>query len=283
MAKKLNKLKALSILLLSNFLSFNMLAQDLIKVFDADDMNVRANSSGKLSLFENNSNRYHEIKLEGGGDPVWIFPYRRYDTKTFWFETNGNGSSKDRSEVRMRGADLDYGEIYYTSFKIFYPSWATKVPANDWSIIWQCPQIGASVPYYDYNTSPPLNIQLRDDKLLLRSVQNYKMPKSTSRQYITSEDYISSLPRNRWVSVLMRFKMGENGHYKVWYNGKVVLDRRIPIGYKGAFNPYHPGLKKENCSIRFGIYKKGRGNDRMGILFDEVKVGHTYESAKPTR
>lgn len=214
-------------------------------------------------------NKRHEVKIQGGGEVPKIFYYRRYQKNFLWFEANGEAEYKDRSEIRIVGSDAPFDEVYYTSFKVYYPSWASKIDSNDWALLWQCAQAG------DYETprSPPMSIQFADNKLTLRTFNNYNS-KNRIRRY---NAHLASFPRNRWVKVFMRYRLGQHGHYKVWINNRVVASERIPIGYKDGVNPF---TNQRSCSVRFGIYKKG-SQDRVALLFDEVKVGTSYEAVRP--
>lgn len=251
-------------LLFQNFSSYTALQSHI----DPDRGDVRR-VSGDWKYHDQIRNKHHEVKLSGGGKVPKMFHYRRFGKTFLWFETRGNGSSKDRSEIRIVGSDAPFDQTYYTGFKVYYPSWADKIDRRDWAILWQCAQAG------DYSTprSPPLSIQFKNNTLSVKSHHNY----DSRDRVINHEQRLAPFRRNRWVKVFMRYRLGQRGHYKVWINNRVVAEVRRPIGYKDGINPF-TGLK--SCSARFGVYKKG-SRDRVALLFDDVKVGTHYGSVRP--
>ncbi|MCO5142952.1 MAG: polysaccharide lyase [Oligoflexia bacterium] len=239
------------------------------------------NRSYDLELYDQKTRKSHEVKLTGNGQVPIVFHYRNYGKKVLWFESSGNiDSTKDRSEIRVIGQNVPFNKVVYTSFKIYYPSWADKIPESDWSLIWQCPQIKQE---FSYSVSPPINIQLRNDNLYVRSIQDYKLSKNSSSPYKNNEESLGPITRNKWTRVLLRFRLGENGGYKVWIDGQVKAEKSIPIGYKDGYSPFYPGQKVQECSARFGIYKKSQKNTRHAILFDDFKIGDSYLLVKPER
>lgn len=245
---------------------------------DHSQVAVEPISSTKYDLIDYKNRRQHEVKMEGDTLLPKVFHYSRFNDKFLWFESSGSGKyTKDRSEIRLRNVLQEFNTYYYTSFKLYYPSWAASIDLNNFNIIWQCPQIGASKPYIPYNTSPPLSLQIKKDKLVLSTIQNYKL-RDPKNNFEDKQFNVAPLPRNRWVKVMMAFRMGKNGKAVVYVDGKQVFSTTGPIGYHNAYSPFSG---KQECSIRYGIYKSGRHLGRYAILFDDVKVGTNYDDVRP--
>lgn len=256
----------------------------------------------------------HVLKLENGGERPKVWNYSRYETDVLDFQTHLRSSDyKTRSEIRLRGADIHFkdastDQTYYSSFEFYAPSNYDQLPLSDWNIIWQCAQIGADSTHYVRNTSPPLNIQMLNQRLYLTLIHDYRLQYYGNPGYSEwrrgnevadgvplsrKQLWAGYIKKNTWNKVFMAFKMGRNGRVRVWMNDQQTIDHRQPIGYQTADDPWESDpiewnggmLIKKRCSVRFGLYQ-GHGSTtskseyRSKILFKSFKIGTNWSQVK---
>jgi len=226
----------------------------------------------KSRVIDKKSNVWHAIKKEGSGLPVKVRKYR--GKNVFWFETLGQYTPKDRSEIRVRNSLVYFDKWYYARMKFFIALGTDKVVLKkDWHLMLQCAQIykpSKATPV----KSPPINLQYRDGKLVVRTLQEYE--KWHSGKIRSYEDLVvGDLPQGVWHEVSMRFKLGENGGFVIGLNDEKVQSRYRPIGYPDHDNPFIKG-KQDTCSLRFGIYKNGESSKPSRFLFEYFKLSDDY-------
>ena len=186
-------------------------------------------------------------------------------------EPTAYGQSFDRSEYAISSAVFK-DKMYYIGFNFFIPTEinlsenAPDGAKGTWStIITQCPQ-----PDYS-NTggvSPPLSIQIRDGKLGLVTISDKR-----DDRWINHLDNISlPIQKGVWNQLILRFRLGDQGNLKLWFNGRVinVRDPYVPIGYL---------MSTDNCNLKFGIYR-GASTNAFGIRFNNVVFASQYDDVK---
>jgi hypothetical protein len=231
--------------------------------------------------------RKFQVNFSGAGRAPALVHYDRYETNVLWFTMDPTPMDpdlhKDRSEVSLYSG-VEFNKLYYVSFKFLLPINA-ETPEN-WNIITQCPQHQTGTPFMNYDVSPPLNLQIsRDGSLNIQTLEDYTALKNKNFQFPWNRDEESvPISYGRWMNVILRFKMGPKGGYKLWLNHNLAIEKEIPIGFKdgGRMLPAdEPDINKrvQGCTFKFGVYR-GRSTKKFTILFDDYRIGPTYGSVQ---
>lgn len=231
--------------------------------------------------------RRHELKIQGNGRPPRVVRSRSPESSYIDFLISGRRRQRfsDRSEIRMVGTKSDFGQIYYSGFTFMIPESSDPIEndhlanrvANDWALIWQCPQ---AVPS-GTAVSPPLSLHIENNTLSVKTIQDYQpWSNGSPRQDVQN---ILRLQRNRWYTVLLRYSLGERGSYSIWingrkintlstsYNSRILTDTKyLPIGYRDLSIQ-----RQQYCSVRYGLYKNS-SRGKFSVRFKNVTFSEVY-------
>lgn len=295
--KSIKILSTLISLSLVMFLFQNQMASDIqLFVINANDLRTYSTNffSYKPDMDEHvgpiqdvKNKQSHESKFQGNGIAPNPVIFKDPEKSYVEFEINGNQASRknDRSEIRVKNTNSEFGKIYYSSFRFRVPRLNSPAILNDefnkdWALIWQCAQIDGS----GGANSPPLSLHIANESLSVNTIQDYQpwgngKPKPDLQR-------ISRIDYDRWYTVLIRYSLGLNGSYAIWldgqrvnsltkYNSNSLTDTKyLPIGYKDIDHN-----SKQYCTVRYGLYKNTEaGNYKVHI--SDFSFGNVYHRLK---
>lgn len=211
----------------------------------------------------------------------------------------------------MRYCDSELDPVFHTAFELFVPPDPSqealsreRTQLGDWRIVWQCGQIGAAPPHYYRVTSPPLSLQLYGQRLFLRTYSDYaryardlpddelfagwerrRSPSEAQRPELGEQTrdgspaaierralrYAGYVTRGAWCPVVMSFRLGARGFYRIQVGEGEPVEFHGSIGYRSADDPHDPNPVvvldghrriKKRASVRFGLYQGYGDPDR---------------------
>lgn len=246
----------------------------------------------------------HALQVQNPGEPLPRL-LKGSEQPSLLFEVElAPGKAATRAEVRLRGADLPFCDsatdpVYYTQFEVFLPEAdpfeRERTHKGDWSIIWQCSQLGAAPPHYHRIASPPISLQVYLRRLYVRTFHDYArwstdlddeevygtwrrtrdergqapevgetnrsgQPAAVRRSELF---YAGYLVKGAWNKVFMAFRLGQRGSYRVWVNDELGTEYEGPIGYRTAddFQAESPTIDVPGEGIRI----RKRASVRFGL------------------
>ncbi|WP_169540106.1 heparin lyase I family protein [Niabella aurantiaca] len=197
-----------------------------------------------------------------------------------------DNTTKDRLETTL----LKNGDIptysntaHYSGFSIYIPSGKDVIEPDQWFLIHQWWQTAQN------SESPPIAFELRPNYYARLGVVVRKGVNKNNHtyQYLTRQDDASGdkfidLPRNKWIDFVVRWKFdisGNNGELKIYKheidapNSTLIFDYTGQIGYSGVTSP---GINE-----KFGIYRKAGYASDHKVIYDQLKLGDTFNDVKP--
>lgn len=100
----------------------------------------------------------------------------------------------------------------------------------------------------EYNGSPPLAVLLRSDDMLVVTTRSDELAVTTASSPITVDRVETPFSKDVWhdVAMTMNFSKGEAaGYLKFVFDGTVLFDATIPLGFNDVKDPY----------LKFGLYR----------------------------
>ncbi|OTB07143.1 polysaccharide lyase family 20 protein [Hypoxylon sp. CI-4A] len=126
---------------------------------------------------------------------------------------------------------------------------------------------------------PSMLMWVSKDQLMIRS-KGGNMCKSTLKKYT-----IGTVKPGSWHRVVLqaKWRSDSSGYYKVWFDGKEVLEK------SNIITTYNDKQKKYGFQFRTGLYANGWHDDKelqgsqgtRQLWIDEVGAGNSYEDADP--
>lgn len=200
-------------------------------------------------------------------------PKRQKGDNALWLEVAPSIKASRRSEYKITSS-IFVNQEYYIGMDIYVPAHVSY--PDTWMLLVQCPQ-GYGTPLARKKkpaTSPALALHLGSNgglKIVTHGGSMFapKRVHRTSNGRTGQEQSDIVLDRDKWHRVVLGFRMGKQGHVKLWLNGKEqkVAMPYGQIGYNEATN---------FCPIKFGIYS-GASRKPLRLLFDNVKVAKIYD------
>ena len=200
------------------------------------------------------------------------------------FTYDQNDKDRLESHLLVDGNIPHYSDTaHYTGFSIYIPSGKDVIESGQWFLIHQWHQT------FQHNESPPIAFELlpnyyaRLGVIVRKGVDKY----DCTYEYLTREDDSSGdkfidLPRNKWIDFVVRWKFdisGNTGELKVYKheidatNSTLIFDYAGQIGYS---NVTSPGINE-----KYGIYRKAGYTGNHKVIYDQLKLGHTFNDVKP--
>lgn len=172
-------------------------------------------------------------------------------------------------------------QAHYSGFSLYIPSGYGKI--NGWFIIHQWHQSSPE--------SPPISFQLDTGQYSrLMVVVNYGVSKSINHHEVrlvrkdnTSGDKFIDLPRNTWIDFIVRWKfdpVGTTGYVTVYRHDATASSSTLIFDYSGQVG-WSAGGTSTGINEKFGIYRKADSVSNHSIIYDQLRVGNTYNSVRP--
>lgn len=207
--------------------------------------------------FENGLGDFHASGANDSGKRPSLVTDRVRDGRyAAMFEMNSGGqrnevSARSTSDSTLKfteGEDLYFGASYY-----FDSSWPTS---SDWQIVSQWKQEGTG--------TPPIQIAAEGNKLVLRG-RNWQSGGNPSATMM------STLPRNRWVDVVVHIKFSSSkstGFAEAWVDGQKVVSK-MPWETLQSGRPF--------SYLKAGIYRDTDVSGSTRLWMDAWRIGRSYE------
>ncbi len=203
----------------------------------------------------NEKGRAYRFRREGGGMPGRIVKDQRNGSAVLELRSKPtpSGQSKDRAELQIYSG-ITFNRDWFYGFEVFVP--AGTVMDDTWQLLLQCHQNGTK-------KSPPISLNLSaNGNLILVSRRD-------ADKYAAL--WTGSMPKGRWVPIVLGFRMGAKGRARLWVDAKPVYDRRVPLGWS-------QGDRK--CNLKTGIYR-GDSGQAFRLRLDKIALGDSYREVAP--
>lgn len=205
----------------------------------------------------------------------------RYSMKTVL--NRATSPTSYRTEVSLNGrVKFVQGEDNWYGFSVYLPSNYVADPV--WEIVAQWHNIpDENLGESNTNLNPPLGLHTEKGKWTLLSIWDSR-PVTNKANYEGKQNYdLGAYETNKWTDWVFHIKWvpDSTGILQVWKDGKLVIDKRGPIGFNDAEVPY----------FKFGLYKGWRDRQNPAgvvservLYHDEIRVagaGGRYEDVAP--
>ena len=198
----------------------------------------------------------YRFRREGGGAPLHVVrdPHSGSDAAVLLAMPSPAGATRDRAEIQIHSG-IAWDREWFASVRFRLPEAPQRLA--DWHILMQCPQPGTG-------RSPPLSVDLEPDGRLALVARSER---DTHRSL-----WSAPLPRGRWTTLVLGFRMGERGRARLWLDGRLVVDRRMALGWEAS--------GERRCVLKTGIYR-APSSYPFEMRLDDVTLADSYEAALP--
>ncbi|GAB5435135.1 hypothetical protein TRM7615_04785 [Falsiruegeria mediterranea M17] len=234
--------KLASLVLLANCLMVQIVCADTYYGLDFEGAELASEGV-------QDNGKFYRLRTGGGGQDGKFSSGGRGSALLLETGPTPAGANYDRTELQIYSG-ITWERPWHVGFDLFLPRNA-KI-SDDWQLLLQCPQHGVA-------TSPPISLNLYPESTLTL----------VSRTESDTYEPLGSvaLPRGRWVSVVMGFRMGANGYARLWIDGKKVVSVSSALGWKQG---------KQQCTLKTGIYR-GRTDNGFSLKLDNIALGDHYK------
>lgn len=200
---------------------------------------------------------------------------------------NYDQANSDRFEshlVRRGSLSRHNDTAFYSGFSVYIPDTSETIESdilNQWFTFHQWHQSAPEGPPIALMLVPGYSSRLG---LCIRYGVNKaggEHPTYVFRKDDSTTQYVD-LPTNKWIDFIVRWKLGINGGGEVdVYRHDIdapssthLYTYRGPIGYTNVNN-------ENGINEKFGIYRKASYTRSHVILYDQLRVGRTYNEVRP--
>ncbi|UYV37178.1 polysaccharide lyase [Rhodobacteraceae bacterium D3-12] len=203
--------------------------------------------------FEERGKRY-PFRRDGGGAALATRRDARIGSTVLVLKTDPTppGADRDRAEVQIHSG-ISWRRDWVASLRFRIPDHTSVVA--DWQTLMQCPQVGNDLP-------PPISVDLEPDGRISLVVR--------SERDVHEIIWSAPLPRGRWSTLALGFRMGADGRARLWLDGRKMVDVRLPLGWVEA---------EELCVLKTGIYRAPSPNP-FELHLDDVTLGDSYTGTR---
>ena len=227
-------------------------------------------------------NHYHYYTEDGqtfdmpsaGGalDPVLTTEQHATGERSLKLECAPNdGKDRDRIEFRVKQGNADakrgrdafrFGDDRWYGAKIYIDP-ITEPPTPDkWihvSQLWQPHTIGGPAAAVSWGVPMAMSfhpVKPGDPKVF----DLYAVAKSDGDR---SQFELGTLAPGRWHEITFNTKLANSksdgkGHFRIWIDGKPVINEAVNIGNYPREDPAHDFVAGDSMDVRFGIYRKAQ-------------------------
>ncbi|MEM8715298.1 MAG: DUF4347 domain-containing protein [Cyanobacteria bacterium P01_A01_bin.3] len=222
--------------------------------------------SGKFRVQSKTKHGVNVVSNPRGSGKAVRFDLRRGDPKV---------SNSFRSELVPKVNDTKFGQTYTYEFRTYIPNDWKSDNSSDTIFQWHSkPNKGES-----YNR-PPVALSVQGGKYSLKIRSDADRNTNTKKKgtFKESTPWTGTLKKGQWVSwrVQAKWSYNSNGQFKMWQNGRQVLNFNGANTYNDPSAPY----------VKFGIYKPDwKGNpgksssSRRVLYFDDFKFSQGARSS----
>ena len=193
--------------------------------------------------------RHYKITREGGGKAAQISQDPIAGSKVLVLGTSATpqASTKDRAEMRIYSG-ITFDRTWFLGLRAMTQGTVAK---DAWHLMMQCHQTGSA-------KSPPLSLNLEaGNKISL-------IARSSQDAY--ERLWTGDMPQGQWADIVVGFRMGAKGHVRLWMDGRLVVERRLPLRWDGY---------QDRCVLKTGLYRSA--SDRpFQMRFDDIRLGDRY-------
>lgn len=196
------------------------------------------------------------FRREGGGAPLRVLrdPLSGSGALVLRSAPTPPAATRDRAEIQVYSG-IDWDREWFASIRFRLSGLPPRLP--EWQILMQCPQAGTDLP-------PPLSVDLEPDGRLALVARS----EADAHETLWS----APLPRDRWMSLVLGFRMGEHGRARLWLDGERMVDRRMALGWRGR--------GERRCVLKAGIYRAPSPHP-FELRLDDVTLADSYAAALP--
>ncbi|WP_018629584.1 heparin lyase I family protein [Niabella aurantiaca] len=273
----------------------NSITMDLSGDAVMPDNNIRVNGFYNLTVEGGSGYLYYNSSTNNSVRPLLKVTYGRtgrgnglrFNLPARDSIVNYDQPNSDRLESHLvRGGNLarHSDTAFYSGFSVYIPSTSETIEPNilnQWFTFHQWHQSAPEGPPIALMLMPGYSSRLG---LCIRYGVNKaggEHPTYVFRQDDTTTQYID-LPTNKWIDFIVRWKFGINGGGEVdVYRHDIdapssthLYTYRGPIGYTNVNN-------ENGINEKFGIYRKASYTRSHVILYDQLRVGRTYNEVRP--
>jgi len=196
--------------------------------------------------------------------PIVVVSPQRQDNFSLKMTIPGGATTDDygaRSEVVPDLPDFRAGDDYYFSASMLL---ADGFPVNEsWQVVWQWKS--------ELDGSPPLEIDVEDGRFKLSGGEGNPNGSET-----IDEDLGPAVP-GQWTSWVVHVVFSPDptvGSVEIWRDGAQVLPRMNPPG--GTM--YEDGDNDPRGYVKYGYYRRSGIAETGTILFEDMRIGSSYDS-----
>lgn len=186
-------------------------------------------------------------------------------------QNNGN-----RVEVTTASEFVERAmEDRWFGMSIWVPSWVDTSPVTSWNSIGQ---------WHGSSGNEPGIIHLwhdSDDNLVIETrTASVSLPKDWWNYTTDTVHYSGPMPKDQWIDLVFnyRFDHTESGFFRVWMNGRQIVDYSGPVGFK-----HSPG--DSVAYVKIGNYAGDKHPYNRTYYYDEVRWGDasaSFDSVSPS-
>ena len=222
-------------------------------------------------------NPYNKSSINASGEQA------RTGNKSYKYsfvpDSSVNGGIHIELRMQARGvSNFSYNRDYWMGYSVYIPSDFVFPDdrKNEWVLLGQFHGIADACETAKQGPVMAFYVdgELGAFKQTIGSVKDFCFNgNNINRRYYTS---FPPLKKGAWNDVVMNFRYNYNDSgnpfFKVWIDGKLIVDDKGPNCYNDAVPPF----------FKMGIYSKS--SRKMTVFYDEIRVGDensSYEEVAP--